>query len=262
MHIPSVRAILEDAAAKRTRNPEVYLALTKIYSEDIKRIEEAVRLQQKTAEATVARRESPHAPADPAPDWRSYMRGDLDHFGYDLLSLSDKQPHANRIARPYYPQELLSSKVSGEVVLDVQVTDEGKVGGVWLVSAAPEIFESLAAAAVREWEFEPIGAENPHHFAIHSVAVAIWAEADRKGNQNYPEHQNFIDRRSYRPAPVHEDIPWASIPEAVPSGVKTQMRAPISVKDLRGSAERMDWVAHYSFAIRNSQFECAILLDS
>jgi TonB family protein len=46
--------------------------------------------------------------------------------------------------------------VSGEVVLEVQVTDEGKVGGVWLVSASPEIFESLAAAAVREWEFEPI----------------------------------------------------------------------------------------------------------
>ena len=157
MHIPSVRLILEEAGARQTRNSEVYLALTKIYSEDIRRIEEAVRLQQKAAaEREVVRRAPPEAPGVPAPDWRPYVRGSLEHFGYDLLSLSEKQPRAIHVVTPYYPPELLSERVSGEVVLEVQVTDEGKVGGVWLVSASPEIFESLAAAAVREWEFEPI----------------------------------------------------------------------------------------------------------
>jgi hypothetical protein len=40
--------------------------------------------------------------------------------------------------------------------MEVQVTGEGKVGGVWLISATPEIFGGLATAAVRRWEFESI----------------------------------------------------------------------------------------------------------
>ena len=159
MHIPSVRAILEEAAAKQARNPEVYLALTKIYYEDIKRIEEAVRLQQKTAEATVVRRESPHAPA--------YRRRIGDRTcattsttsvticsRYLISSLTPTASHGRTTRLSCCPRK---SRV--KIVLDVQVTDEGKVGGVWLVSAVPEIFESLAAAAVREWEFEPIVAK-------------------------------------------------------------------------------------------------------
>ena len=82
-----------------------------------------------------------------------------EHFGYDLLSQSDKQPRASVVAAPYYPHELLAEKISGEVVLEAQVTAEGEVGGVWLVSATPEMFGSLAAAAVRQWEFEPIPAK-------------------------------------------------------------------------------------------------------
>jgi len=41
-------------------------------------------------------------------------------------------------------------------VIDVQITDEGKVGGIWLVSAMPDVFGSLATASVRDWEFEGV----------------------------------------------------------------------------------------------------------
>ena len=65
----------------------------------------------------------------------------------------------NVVAAPYYPPELIANRVSGEVVLDVQVAFDGKVGGIWVVSATPEVFGSLAAAAVHEWEFERIPAK-------------------------------------------------------------------------------------------------------
>jgi hypothetical protein len=41
----------------------------------------------------------------------------------------------------------------------VQVTEEGKAGGVWLVSAVPEVFGNLATASVREWKFDPTPAK-------------------------------------------------------------------------------------------------------
>ena len=40
--------------------------------------------------------------------------------------------------------------------MEVQVTERGEVAGVWLVSADPDVFGTLATAAVREWRFEPI----------------------------------------------------------------------------------------------------------
>jgi len=44
-------------------------------------------------------------------------------------------------------------------VVDLQITEDGRVGGVWLVSSMPDVFESLATAAVRQWQFESIPAK-------------------------------------------------------------------------------------------------------
>ena len=155
LHIPAVRTILEEAAARGTRNPEVYLALAKIYAEEVRRIEEAVRLQRQSDTPLVSVRTAKDE-VPKVPDWRSYMRGGDRNIGYDLFSDSDKQPRATRVVPPYYPLELLDQKLSGEVVVEVQVTAEGKVGGIWLVSAVPEIFGSLGTASLRDWEFERI----------------------------------------------------------------------------------------------------------
>jgi TonB family protein len=159
MQIPSVRTILEEAATMRTRTPEVYLALANIYAEEVRRIEEAVRLaqQKKTTEVGLRGPEEPRPEA--AANWASYMGGSVRNIGYDLLSDSENQPRVAHVVAPYYPAELIAQKISGQVVLDVQVTPEGKVGGIWLVSATPDIFSNLATASVREWEFEPIPAK-------------------------------------------------------------------------------------------------------
>jgi TonB family protein len=166
-NIPAVRSILEEAASARTRTPEVYLALATIHQEEVRRIEESVRLNlaRDGAAAPPAEGEKEsigrNNPAAPVVEWKSYMSGvaDAGKVGYELLADSDRQPRVSLVLAPYYPAELLAEKASGEVVIDVQVGEDGKVGGIWVVSATPELFESLATSSVREWEFERIPAK-------------------------------------------------------------------------------------------------------
>ena len=158
LDIPSVRNLLEQAAASGTRNSDIYLALTRIYTEDVHRIEEAVRLSWKSAALPVPRAPVPDA-AVPEPLWHRYAHGSDDHVKYAVLSESESQPRLITFVAPYYPAELLEQRLSGEVVLDLQITDEGRTGGVWLVSAMPDIFGSLATAAVRQWRFEAVSAK-------------------------------------------------------------------------------------------------------
>src|SRR4029453_17095473 len=86
MHIPAIRPMLEAAAASGTRNPEIYLALTKIYGEDVRQIEEAVRLAQKSAAPEVAVPRAAEAPRESEPSWHIYAEGKSQKVRYELLS--------------------------------------------------------------------------------------------------------------------------------------------------------------------------------
>jgi TonB family protein len=154
-HIPAVRNLLEEAAEMGTRNSRVYLALTKIYSDDIHEIEEAVRVKQKAVPAVSLPAVSSVLQPDDRP-WRPYIQGSAQHVRYQLSSDSELQPELRTVVPPYYPADLSEQKLSGEVILDVQITEAGKAGGVWLVSAMPDLFGTLATSAVRQWEFEPL----------------------------------------------------------------------------------------------------------
>jgi TonB family protein len=158
--IPAIRQILEEAADARTRNPEVYLALARIHEEELRRLDEAVRLKQKQAtnEVPINQRPEEQAAAE-TKNWVSYMRGGARSTGFELKADSDIRPRVSLVVEPYYPAELRAQGLSGEVVVDVQVTNEGKVGGIWLVSSTPEVFSSLATASIRQWEFEPVAAK-------------------------------------------------------------------------------------------------------
>ena len=57
---------------------------------------------------------------------------------------------------PYYPDDLRDDSVHGDVILDVQVSPEGDVIGVWLISSEPDVFGNLATGAVRDWRFDPV----------------------------------------------------------------------------------------------------------
>lgn len=155
-HIPAVKDILEETAAMNTRNPRVYLALATIDTDEIRELQEAVKAKQRAASSEAFGPPPPSVPAPPTENWRKYVEGSAEHVRYQVLSASDRQPELRTVVAPYYPPELADQKLSGEVVVDVQVTEEGKAGGVWLVSAMPELFGTLATAAIREWEFEPL----------------------------------------------------------------------------------------------------------
>jgi TonB family protein len=155
LHIPTVRSLLEQAAGANTRMADVYLALVDIYTDEMDRIEEAVRLRRlaNTPAIGVARTVPP---AEPAVSWRSYANGREPNTAWELMTDSAGGPRLQTFIAPYYPPELLEQKSSGKVVMEVQVTDKGDVAGVWLVSAEPDVFGTLATSAVREWRFEPI----------------------------------------------------------------------------------------------------------
>jgi len=135
----------------RTRTPEVYLALANIYAEDIRRIEEAVRLKKQEAAQSASPRVTENAKVEPASNWSSYMRGSARNIDYEVMSEAENRPRVAHVVVPYYPPELLAQKIGGEVVLDVQVTEPGKVGGIWLISSTPEIFGNLATALLRQF---------------------------------------------------------------------------------------------------------------
>jgi len=48
---------------------------------------------------------------------------------------------------------LLNQRVGGKVVVDVQITDQGEVAGMWLISALPEVLTDLATTAVHDCKF-------------------------------------------------------------------------------------------------------------
>jgi TonB family protein len=159
LHIPAVRSLLEQAAAGGTRNPAVYLALSNIYNDDLRRIEEAVRLARQQPVPAVPTPTATAAAPAAEPLRVRYAQGAEQYVRYQLLSDTSEGPRVEKFVEPYYPAELLTEKLSGEVVMDVQITEEGKVASMWLVSATPDIFGTLATSAVRQWKFEAISAK-------------------------------------------------------------------------------------------------------
>jgi len=155
LHIPSVRSLLEQAAAANTRMSDVYLALADIYIDEIHRIEEAVKLRRQARALPIIPARTA-APVEPEVAWRSYASGREPNAAWELLADSATGPRLETFIAPYYPSDLIQQKSAGKVVMEVQVTERGEVAGLWLVSADPDVFGSLATAAVREWRFEPI----------------------------------------------------------------------------------------------------------
>jgi protein TonB len=67
----------------------------------------------------------------------------------------DKAPHALFQARPTYPYSLKTSGVSGEVLVDFLVDEQGRVNDVRVVRSTHHDFEETTMRAVAKWRFEP-----------------------------------------------------------------------------------------------------------
>jgi protein TonB len=81
----------------------------------------------------------------------------------------DQLPEVSSRPPLEFPKQALAQKISGYVLVKLLVDPLGKVKKVKLEQAEPEgIFESVALAAVREWEFEPA--------QYKGRPVAVWIE--------------------------------------------------------------------------------------
>jgi TonB family protein len=154
LQIPAARRALELAAANGTHMADVYWALSEIYLDDARRAQELMRLSQ--AKPAIAPNPPPVNAVEPEPTYIPYTSVDAGHFKYEFLSVSGAGPRTQTIVPPYFPPELLNERLAGKVIVDVQVSETGEVGGLWLISSSPEVFSALATAAVRDWKFEPV----------------------------------------------------------------------------------------------------------
>lgn len=67
----------------------------------------------------------------------------------------DNVPRATFQARPNYPFTLRQQSISGEVVVDFLVDEQGRVSDVRVVRSSQSEFEQPTVAAVQKWRFEP-----------------------------------------------------------------------------------------------------------
>ena len=60
--------------------------------------------------------------------------------------------------RPVYPEAFLSARITGEVVLNIEVLSDGSIGAIEVVSSllpGPGGFDEAAISAVRQWQIQP-----------------------------------------------------------------------------------------------------------
>lgn len=70
-------------------------------------------------------------------------------------SLLDNPPRARLQGAPFYPAEGRREGLSGEVLVEFVVDEEGRVAGTKAVNASHRMFEEPALRAVAKWRFEP-----------------------------------------------------------------------------------------------------------
>jgi hypothetical protein len=164
LSIPGARRALEQAAAAGTHIGDVYWAISEIYLDEAHRAWDLLQIAKTTPSAKSAISPPleggvPRSGGLVEPDelaelvLKPYSHGDGDHFRYELQSTTGEGPIVRTLVVPNFPDELVSQRVGGQVVIDLQVTDKGEVAGMWLVSSLPEIFTDLATTAVHDWKF-------------------------------------------------------------------------------------------------------------
>ena len=67
---------------------------------------------------------------------------------------------------PEYPDWARKARIQGQVLLEVEVLEDGSVGAVEVVKSLLYELDELAVKAVRQWKFKPARAQGQ--------PVAVW----------------------------------------------------------------------------------------
>jgi hypothetical protein len=161
LNIPGARRALEQAVSSGTRMGDVYYALSEIYLADSRKAWELLQLSDASTRQANEIKKNVEGGAQrsggavPEPPMIPYNHGEGDHFRYELQSPTGTGPQVRKLTNPYFPDELRTQRAAGKVVLDIEVTDQGDVAGIYTISALPEVFATLATTAVQDWKFMP-----------------------------------------------------------------------------------------------------------
>jgi TonB family protein len=104
--------------------------------------------------------------ADVVPEhWQRFLRGYQSPLGppwrEEALTLDEPQravpePRRVRFVRPEYPAVALQFRRTGAVAFEAVLTTEGTIQELHLIQPAGFGFDEAAAAAIRQWAFEPV----------------------------------------------------------------------------------------------------------
>lgn len=69
---------------------------------------------------------------------------------------ADADAQARHMAPPQYPKSAYDQRISGKVVLRVNVDARGRPDDIKVISSTPAgVFDDVSVAAARQWTFEP-----------------------------------------------------------------------------------------------------------
>lgn len=86
--------------------------------------------------------------------------------GDDITIQSGSKPKIVHMVKPEYPADAKAAKVTGAVVLQIEIQPDGSVKV--LSMKGPEQLQAAASAAVSQWKYEPV--------LVEGKAVAAKAE--------------------------------------------------------------------------------------
>jgi len=165
---PPTEAELKAQIAEQPALPAPYLALATIYVEQ-GRLAEAEKMISNALALT--RRQLASSPAEPqGPPARS----DLGAEHPDALRVGGDLPEPRKLTdvKPEYPADALAAGVSGIVILELLLDEQGRVADAAVVRSVPMLNEA-AETAVRQWEFTPTYLNGQPKEVIMTVTVSF-----------------------------------------------------------------------------------------
>ena len=98
---------------------------------------------------------------------------------YDISNL-DQVPRPRFQARPQYPREMRQAGISGQVVVDFIVDQNGNVQNASAVKSSQKEFEAAAVDAVSQWKFSP-GRKDGREVNTHLQVPIVFSLAKKDG---------------------------------------------------------------------------------
>ncbi len=79
----------------------------------------------------------------------------LSYYAAASASVLQDQPEVKKRVEPWYPELLKKAGIEGEVLVQVFIDEQGKVGKTEILKSTHEAFSEAAVKAVKQWEFSP-----------------------------------------------------------------------------------------------------------